>query len=107
MTKKTVEQLKTEVEQLLDSLPSTPEAIAEFLVREGVQGVRRSPYDCPLINWLKAKTEYPLLRADEFDVMIEFGVYVSIPERGREFIHRFDALDDNFAPELVASVTSP
>jgi len=84
------------LEQALAGLPTTTEALAEFLIGQDCKGTREDGTCCPVANYLDkvgdfvdpfVDTSYIKVRADEDD---EYGEIVDTPEHVRQFVLGFD-----------------
>lgn len=98
--------MKMTLEQAIERLAKfeTPDGIAAFLRREGIQGRQANPNDCPLANWFKQATGNPDVTVTSRSVQYFQTVngspngtdgrwlaeYMPLPEAATQFIRKFD-----------------
>lgn len=90
------------LENLVNALPRSAPAIAQFLIDRGVRGVRDQEHCCPLSRWIRTELEVPYVESDcgVITAWDEKGnVYsVTTPFPAMRFIVEFDS-EDKY-PEL-------
>jgi len=81
--------------RLVDSLPATPDAIAELLVKEDCYGYRRSNGRCPLANYLKKhgvkNVVVGVYTVFDDTSFFNFEIECKLPKQASEFIKQFDS----------------
>ena len=87
--------------QAMDILYSfkTDEALARFLTREGVKGIRQDSESCPISTWLSEQTGFAVSTDDNVTFYENWDTNQGeegfpVSEAMVRFIHRFDASFD-------------